>query len=53
MCEFFDANYLKCSNNFAAGCTVGNKINRALEIIRVRKLIPNAVICNMDPNIEG
>ena len=37
-------NYLKCPNNFAADCTVSNKIIQVLEIIRVKKLIPNAVL---------
>ena len=31
-------------NNFAAHCTVGCKIIQALEIIRVKKLIFNAVL---------
>ena len=24
--EFFETNYLKCSNNFAANCTIGKKV---------------------------
>ena len=33
MYEFFDTNYLKCSNNFAADCTVGSIIIQAYAII--------------------
>ena len=36
--------YHKCSNNFPADCTVGSKIIQSLEIIRVKKLILNAVL---------
>ena len=38
--------YRRCSNNFAADCTVNIKIVRALEIIRVKKLLPYAVLQN-------
>ena len=44
--EFSDTNYFKCSNNFAADCTVGKKSIRALEIFRVQKLILNATSWN-------
>ena len=37
---------LKCPNNFATDCTVGRKINRALEISPVKKLIFNAILLN-------